>query len=909
MVHLLRRRFQPEVGWFSFGLLTILNLVAGFATYRADWSDGLVIVVRAVLFGTVLAYLLARPIGLPEWIAHPVATVIGGGAVLWLLQDLLSDEIGGWTDKLLFLWQRWERWYLLVRTGGHIDDLYLFLALLAFLHLLVGYTSGWLLIRHNHAWVSVLLPSFVVLMNAGYSRQVPVLIVAVAVFLSLLIVGRTAFSTRMVKWRRLGFPVSSWLGWQSLWVLSWVALASILIGWIVPLSTHSSRAATLLQPANQPWNAFRDSLANWFPSVRGPGGGRGVGGFASFGDRFDIGGPLRLGDDVVVLLVGNSSAYLTVRTYDTYTGRGWQSSAVPPFGEPDQIEDGQSAARRVQPAPLLEYGAGEPLPESSKSDGRYETVQFRLEVIQPRGSSLPYVGDPVSFSIPVRALYGWRDPSRWHVVPVQGAELGDIPTVLHPLLNLLRDAEFRPTEQTASEATPTPDPYANRSWFWAFMAGSPLLPQIDARISELSARGLEVTFWWETDGQGTFRITHVAYRGALPIYADLEAVYPADGMRRGLVYDLVTHVPQASAEELREANRQGIQPNDELVTTLYGRYPRDLYDRYTQLPDTVTERTRQLAYALAAGKTNAYDVAATIENFVRQRIAYNEAAPVPGGRDAVDTVLFVRPEGYCTFYASAMAVVLRVLGIPARVAVGYYPSDYDSDLGGFLYRDRNAHAWVEVFFPGYGWIPFEPTSSRPPIPRGTSVGQNDQLPTGPNLGLHLPTDERFGLRLEELYLPEGAGAVGRMAKSQESERAWPRVVVLGLSALVAGMILLGLHWWYWGWWRLSPAGRLFLRLQRAARLARIEVRESMTPLEFVAEVARNVPGTRRAALMIGELYVKERYGHQMVRQEEVRLAQRAWREVLRPKFLRAIVHLPWQTHQGFTDDRTLHRGG
>jgi transglutaminase-like putative cysteine protease len=211
----------------------------------------------------------------------------------------------------------------------------------------------------------------------------------------------------------------------------------------------------------------------------------------------------------------------------------------------------------------------------------------------------------------------------------------------------------------------------------------------------------------------------------------------------------------------------------------------------------VTERTRQLALALAAGKSNAYDVAATIEAFVRQRIAYNEAAPTPSGIDAVDAVLFVRPEGYCTFYASAMAVLLRAVGIPARIAVGYYPGESNGEMGGIVYRDRNAHAWVEVFFPGYGWIPFEPTASHPPLLRGSVAEQADWLPMDPILGANLPTDERFGLRLSELDRSEGAGAVGTAAATNQSRASASRIVV-GVSLAVLGMLVLAVTlWWFW----------------------------------------------------------------------------------------------------------------
>jgi transglutaminase-like putative cysteine protease len=895
-------RLTPRVGWFPFGLLLVLDLLAGYSTYRAEWSDGLIVAVRAIMIGSVLAYLLARPLGLPDWAAHPVASLFGTLSVLWILQDLLSDELGGWRDKLAFLWLRWERWFAAVQDGQPRDDYYLFLLLIAVTHFLVGYLSSWLLVRHDHAWVSVLLPSIVILINAGYSRAVSSLFVAIMIVLDLLIVGRVTFMQRLWRWRARGFPHASGIAWQALWVLSWLSVALLLVGWIVPLSTHSPRVSALLQPTSRPWNEVRDTLAEWFPSVRGPGGTRGgVGGFASFGDRFEIGGPLRLSDEPVLLVSGLEAPYLTVRTYDLYTGRGWRSSAVPALDPETSTPPSSPTDQSVsQPAPLLEFASGEEMPQDRSIALERQTLAYHVEVLQARGAALPITGTPVSVSVPVRALYGWTNGNDWRTIELESTPEEQIPRELRPLAQLLRATVFRPPAEEAS-ATPTPDPYADRAWYWSFMRGSPALPELDTLMNHLAARGIEVTFWWEAGADDSFRIVRVAYRGRLPDYADLEALFPTEGVSRGLSYDLVTTVSRATPEQLRAAGRGNGDTVDSgnLEATVYGVYPRDLYRRYTQLPESVTERTRQLALALAAGKSNAYDVAATIEAFVRQRIAYNEAAPTPSGIDAVDTVLFVRPEGYCTFYASAMAVLLRAVGIPARIAVGYYPGESNGEMGGIVYRDRNAHAWVEVFFPGYGWIPFEPTASRPPLLRGSIAEQADWLPMDPILGANLPTDERFGLRLSELDRSEGAGAVGTAAATNQSRASSSRIALV-VSLAVLGMLVLAVTlWWFWGSWRLSPAGRLYLRLCRLGRVAGVPLRESMTPLEYAWEIGRRFPGTRRAAEMIAFLYTREQYGQRLASEQELRIAARGWRESIRPRLLRAIVR--WQKPLGMDE--------
>jgi hypothetical protein len=98
-------------------------------------------------------------------------------------------------------------------------------------------------------------------------------------------------------------------------------------------------------------------------------------------------------------------------------------------------------------------------------------------------------------------------------------------------------------------------------------------------------------------------------------------------------------------------------------------------------------------------------------------------------------------------------------------------------------------------------------------------------------------------------------------------------------------------WWTWGTWRLSPIARLFVRMQRLARLAGVQAGAATTPLELAWEIGRAVPGTRRAAVAIAELYMRERYGRQPAKAEEVRVVAREWREIVRPRLVRALFRL------------------
>lgn len=135
---------------------------------------------------------------------------------------------------------------------------------------------------------------------------------------------------------------------------------------------------------------------------------------------------------------------------------------------------------------------------------------------------------------------------------------------------------------------------------------------------------------------------------------------------------------------------------------------------FVQLPDSLTDRTSELAHTLATGKASTYDVILAIQAWLGANITYSLDAPVPPeGTDAVDHFLFESRQGFCEQIATATAIMLRTLGIPARVATGYVPSERDRVAGVWISRASDAHAWVEVRFPSFGWVAFDPTASVP----------------------------------------------------------------------------------------------------------------------------------------------------------------------------------------------------
>lgn len=130
---------------------------------------------------------------------------------------------------------------------------------------------------------------------------------------------------------------------------------------------------------------------------------------------------------------------------------------------------------------------------------------------------------------------------------------------------------------------------------------------------------------------------------------------------------------------------------------------------YTALPDTVPARVRELGARLTAGATTRYDATAAVERYLRHHATYRLDSPVPPpGADAVDHFLFTARSGFCEQFASAEVVLLRAAGIPARLATGFSGGKLEGDHR--TLRGSDAHAWVEVLYPGVGWAASDPTA-------------------------------------------------------------------------------------------------------------------------------------------------------------------------------------------------------
>jgi len=165
--------------------------------------------------------------------------------------------------------------------------------------------------------------------------------------------------------------------------------------------------------------------------------------------------------------------------------------------------------------------------------------------------------------------------------------------------------------------------------------------------------------------------------------------------------------------------------SEDLLQTSENNLPDTIAETYLQIPPEVPERVHELALNLTGQGATPFEKAKAIETYLRQFEYTLDIPAPPEDRDLVDYFLFDLQKGYCDYYASAMVILARAAGLPARLAVGYSTGSYDYTRQVFVVSEANAHAWPEIYLEPVGWVPFEPTAS---LSTFNWLGDNDIRP-------------------------------------------------------------------------------------------------------------------------------------------------------------------------------------
>jgi hypothetical protein len=272
---------------------------------------------------------------------------------------------------------------------------------------------------------------------------------------------------------------------------------------------------------------------------------------------------------------------------------------------------------------------------------------------------------------------------------------------------------------------------------------------------------------------------------------------------------------------------------------------------FRELPDNLPARVTDVAHRITEGAVSQSERAAAIQSYLRDLTYSYEVEPLRPGGDAVDQFLFTMRSGYCTYYASAMAVMARVVGIPSRISVGYSTGTFDPATRTYTVREEDAHAWPELYIDGQGWTRWEPTPIRPVLARNTNVETVPQTPSS-------------------------------QPEQQEARTNYWGFVILG----VAGLLLVILAWQRLNVVApLSPAG-VHTDLYRFGRRAGIMPAAGDTVEEYARRLARAAPAAERPLTRVGRLLTARLYRGQPLAPDEEHSLVTDWhivRDILRRK--------------------------
>jgi transglutaminase-like putative cysteine protease len=498
--------------------------------------------------------------------------------------------------------------------------------------------------------------------------------------------------------------------------------------------------------------------------------------------------------------------------------------------------------------------------------------------------------------------------------------------------NLLLDAGTEPADITVMHITAEDKPEKGGRFYWFSRAydtyefgswkvtiGS--VVEFDPEIGDLPIPQYDARQTIEVEVAPKVSSMHGLYAPAQPLWTnrsgeiDLYRI-PGGGVdvlrmtTHGVVRDGETYRARSSvaipgARQLREASQE---------------YPAWVTANYLQLPANITERTLELAKEITEGIDNSFDKATTITQWLRSNIDYERVTiSPPEDVEQIDWFLFDYQIGFCNWYASSEVILLRSLGIPARMAVGYARGNLQAFEGYYEVKGGDAHAWPEVFFPEYGWVEFEPTGNQSELNRPEEVEPVDGLGEGGvDLGRELDQGQGIDpdadlldlLAKDEFALAEQVDVGSILSWVLFSlvlitivVFAWfrfdPVSRVIAIKAVMGGIERIGIRppemfqpvYQY----DLTPIGRVYSRWSVWIGRLGVSLNLAQTPYERATTFGSKYPAASKSGWHIVKSYVQERFSSDQSEADELK---DIWRE------LRPYLWIEWMRKKLGLGDRS-----
>jgi transglutaminase-like putative cysteine protease len=355
------------------------------------------------------------------------------------------------------------------------------------------------------------------------------------------------------------------------------------------------------------------------------------------------------------------------------------------------------------------------------------------------------------------------------------------------------------------------------------------------------------------------------------------------------IYQVTSAVPEATPAYLSAiplpTNDATIWQND----PNYG----DIQQYYLPVPATVSPEVLSTARLWTAGANNTYAAVSALQAHLSDSNSFTYSTsndPIPANTDIVTWLLHTH-KGYCTYYASAMIVMARQLGIPARMASGFSQGHYDTQKKLWVVDGSDAHSWVQIYFPGFGWINFDPTpgfsGTHLVAPSATATPAVRHTPT-PTHATPTPAPHKTGTQPTPVTPP----TTGNSA-SVDGNDGQNFLLLVSLAILLCSLIVL----WF-SIMRYRAARRatgtaitsIYTRLCRLARLIGSPPASWQTPYEYTFTLSQRFPQATTTLRRVADLFVRERWAspQQAPEPNEEHDLERLW-----PRLRNTILHIPF----------------
>ena len=286
-----------------------------------------------------------------------------------------------------------------------------------------------------------------------------------------------------------------------------------------------------------------------------------------------------------------------------------------------------------------------------------------------------------------------------------------------------------------------------------------------------------------------------------------------------------------------------------------------------EVPSDLSPAVGQTTMQWMQGTDNAYTAMKMLESHFNDTRVFTYSLinePIPPNKDVVDWLLETH-QGYCTYYASAMAIMGRLLGIPTRVVSGFSQGHFDQQRSVWIVDGSDAHSWVQAYLPNVGWVSFDPTPSFAPNAAPSPSTQPTLLPTPTHMAVPQPAPIAHSAvsPMATVYATSRRNTLSPIAEDHhnQGQGMWIGITIAGLIiALLCGLAAIVCYWWRRFYTSSGVVEVLFLRCCQVASWVGLGPKAWQTPYEYSLMLCQQFPKQAAPLSRLAKLFVRERWG-------------------------------------------------